>query len=158
MSDVTIGQPWGMCAAFGCPLLGSVGSDGKWYCFCHAGRPGSSNDTVTLALREHMPIVESALSIRRHFGSFRDNPNGYRAIQRALTDHGRPDLLLGKADESPHKPGKPIVKMWLARLERELISLTGGAGNRGNGPSAIVPTAPVLGPTHALQHYTEIEQ
>ncbi|MDN7481905.1 hypothetical protein QZM38_13830 [Burkholderia orbicola] len=156
MSDIN-GQAWGMCAAFGCPLLGSVGSDGKWYCFCHAGRPSGSNDAVTLTLREHMPIVESTLSIRRHFGSFRDDPNGYRAIPRALTEHGRTDLLLGKADESPHKPGKPIVRMWLARLERELISLTADLGQR-RLDTGIVPTAPVIGPTHALQHYTEIEQ
>ncbi|WP_257834559.1 hypothetical protein [Burkholderia glumae] len=153
MSDAN-GQAWGMCAAFGCPLLGTVGSDGRWYCYCHAGRPSSVNDSITATLHANAPIVDATLAIRRNFGSFRDNPNAYRAIQRGLTEHGRPELLLGKDDESPHKPGKPIVKMWLARLERELIALTSDLGQQ-RLDTGIVPTKPVIGPTHALQHYTE---
>ncbi|WP_261534472.1 hypothetical protein [Burkholderia multivorans] len=45
-------------------------------------------------------------------------------------------------------PGKPIVRMWLARLESELIKLTASAG-RQQGPSGIVKTGTVIGPTHA---------
>ncbi|WP_103852149.1 hypothetical protein [Burkholderia pseudomallei] len=155
MSEVQ-GQSWGMCPAYGCPLLGTVGSDGKWYCFCHAGRPSAANDAITQTLHAHAPIVDATLSIRRHFSSFRDDPGAYRSIQRALLEHGREDLLFGKADESPHRPGKPIVKQWLARLERELMRLTSGLGQQ-RIPTT-VPTAPVIGPTHAMQHYTEREQ
>lgn len=158
MSDIVAGQPWGQCAAYGCPLLGTMGSEGKWYCFCHVNQPSMRNDQITLKLREHMPIVQSTLSIRGHFSSFRDDPDGYRAIQRALIAHGRSDLLLGSADESPRRPGKPIVRMWLARLECELIMLTGGGGGPPPGSSGIAPTAPVIGPTHAMEHYTEISQ
>ncbi|MBJ9895247.1 hypothetical protein [Burkholderia cenocepacia] len=153
MSEVN-GQAWGMCAAFGCPLFGTVGSDGRWYCYCHAGRPSATNDAITQMLHAHEPIVKATISIRRNFASFRDNPNAYRAIQRGLVDHSRSDLLLGKADESPHAPGKPVVKLWLARLERELISLTADLGQQ-RLDTGIVPTAPIIGPTHALQHYTE---
>lgn len=156
MSEEVAGQPWGYCAAYGCPLLGSVGSDGRWYCFCHAGRPTNQNDAITLLLREHMPIVQSTISIRGHAGSFHADPEGYRAIQRALTDHGRKDLLMGAPDESPHRPGKPIVRMWLARLESELMRLSGGS--RGAGASGVVQTAPVIGPTHAMQHYAEVDR
>ncbi|UUX38865.1 hypothetical protein NTJ56_08700 [Burkholderia contaminans] len=152
----TNGQAWGMCAAFGCPLFGTVGSDGRWYCFCHAGRPSAANDAITQALHANAPIVDATLSIRRHFSSFRDDPAAYRAIQRALRDHGREDLLFGKPDESPHRPGKPIVKQWLARLERELIRLTADLGQQRF--PVTVPTAPVIGPTHALQHYSEIQK
>ena len=157
MSDVN-GQAWGMCAAYGCPLFGTVGSDGKWWCFCHVHKPSVFNDAITRELREkQMLIVEATLSIRRNFSSFRDNPGAYREIQRALRAHGREDLLFGKPDESPHRPGKPIVKQWLARLERELIKLTENFGKQERLPST-VPTAPVIGPTHALQHFTEIQQ
>ncbi|MBB3257689.1 hypothetical protein F4827_002554 [Paraburkholderia bannensis] len=113
-----LGQPWGMCAAFGCPLLGTVGSEGRWYCFCHVNKPSNFNDAITRELRDRqMPIVEATLSIRRHFSSFHDVPEAYRAIQRLLIDADRKDLLLGAggADCSPHRPGKPIVKMWLTR-------------------------------------------
>lgn len=156
MSEVQTGQEWGMCAAYGCPLFGSVGGDGRWFCFCHAGRPSASNDAVTQRLRsdECWPLVQSSLEIRRNLGSFHDAPDAYRAIQRRLAIADRKDILMGSADCSPHKPGKPIVRMWLARIERELIRLTGSSGKQ-QGLSGLVPTAPVIGPTHAMQHYTE---
>lgn len=143
------GQTWGMCAAFGCPLFGTLGSDGKWFCFCHHGKPSTFNDAVTRELRDRqMHIVESTLSIRRHFSSFRDAPDAYRAIQNKLIGADRRDLLLGEKDCSPHRPGKPIVKMWLARLELALIEATGEIGVQKQILST-VQTAPVIGPTHA---------
>lgn len=63
---------------------------------------------------------------------------------------------MGAPDESPHRPGKPIVRMWLARLESELMRLSGGS--RGAGASGVVQTAPVIGPTHAMQHYAEVDR
>lgn len=146
---------WGICAAHGCPLLGTLGGS-PWYCFCHHGRPNGANDAITARLRsdELLPIVQATLDIRRCFGSFRDYPDIYRSLQQRLIQADRRDLLLGEADCSPHRPGKPIVKQWLARLERELIKATADSG-RQQGLSGIVPTAPVIGPTHAIRHYTE---
>lgn len=152
MSD-TNGQAWGMCAAFGCPLFGTLGHDGQWYCFCHAGKPSVFNDAITRELREKlMPVVEATLSIRRHFSSFRDEPDAYRAIQNKLIGMDRRDLLLGNADCSPHRPGKPIVKMWLMRLEAVLIEATADIGVQKRVSSA-VPTAQVIGPTHVSKHH-----
>lgn len=154
MSD-SQGQAWGMCAAFGCPLFGTLGHDGQWYCFCHYGKPSVFNDAVTRELRErNMPIVEATLSIRRHFSSFYDAPDAYRAIQNKLIGMDRRDLLLGDADCSPHRPNKPIVKMWLQRLERALIDATADIGEQKRIAST-VPTKPVVGPTHAAQHFSE---
>lgn len=154
MSEIN-GQAWGMCAAFGCPLFGTLGHDGQWYCFCHAGKPSVFNDAITRELRENqMPIVEATLSIRRHFSSFYDTPDAYRAIQNKLIGMDRRDLLLGNSDCSPHKPGKPIVRMWLMRLEAVLIAATADIGQQKRISSA-VPTAKVIGPTHAMQHYTD---
>ncbi|MGN6657069.1 MAG: hypothetical protein ACTHJ9_17250 [Rhodanobacter sp.] len=153
MSD---GQAWGMCAAFGCPLFGTMGRGGDWYCFCHWGKQSGANDAVTAKLRsgECLPIVEATLDIRRCFSSFRDCPDIYRALQKRLADVGRRDLLLGEIDSSPHRPGKPIVKQWLARLERELMRLTEDIGTQLRMPTT-VPSVPVIGPTYAMQHYTE---
>lgn len=149
---------WGMCAAFGCPLFGTLGGH-PWYCFCHHGRPSGANDAITAKLRgeELSPIVEATLDIRRCFSSFRDHPDVYRQIQHRLIQADRRDLLLGDADCSPYRPGKPIVKQWLARLERELIKATSDSGKQ-QGLSGIVPTAPIIGPTHALDHYAETDR
>ncbi|MCE4544612.1 MULTISPECIES: hypothetical protein [unclassified Caballeronia] len=152
----------GMCAAYGCPLLGTVGSDGRWYCFCHINKPSALNDSITRALNgELLPIVESTLDIRRCFSSFYGNEAGYRAIQKRLIGMDRKDLLFnadGK-DTPPVPPSgrtmKPVVKMWLMRLERELIDQTGKFGEQERIPLT-VPTAPLVGPTHATQHMPEL--
>lgn len=152
------GQPWGMCAAFGCPLFGTLGSDGQWFCFCHYGKPSVFNDSITRELREHqMPLVEATLSIRRHFSSFYDAPDAYRAIQNKLIGMDRRDLLLGANGNDvppspPSRPGlKPIVRMWLQRLERVLIEATADIGEQKRLP-ATVQTAKIIGPTHVSQH------
>lgn len=152
MSEMN-GQAWGMCAAFGCPLFGTLGHDGQWYCYCHAGKPSVFNDAITRELRErNMPVVEATLSIRRHFSSFFDAPDAYRAIQNKLISMDRRDLLLGDADCSPYKPGKPIVKMWLMRLERVLIEAVAEIGEQKR-IAATVATAKVIGPTHVSKHH-----
>lgn len=156
MSDLIEGRPWGLCAAYGCPLLGSVGSDGRWYCFCHAGRPSAVNDAISQKLRsdELAPIVRSTLDIRFNSSSFYGKDDAYRMIQQRLIRMGRRDLLLGEADCSPHRPGKPIVRMWLQRLERILMDATKDIGEPER-ISSTVQTAPVIGPTHAMEHYTD---
>lgn len=107
MSDEPQGTPWGMCAAFGCPLVGSFGVGGKWYCCCHFRANPQRNDEITMMLR-NSPLTRSAIEARK-FNA------GYKAIMEA---------------------------------EDRLIELTSG--------DAPKPTAPVIGPTHAMTHYTEI--
>ncbi len=145
----TNGQASGMCAVFGCPLRGTLGSDGAWYCFCHYGKPSVFNDAITRELREkQMHIVLSTIDIWQHFSSFYDAPEAYRAIQNRLIAADRRDLLMGNADCSAHRPGKPIVRMWLQRLDRTLIEATADIGEQKRIAST-VPTAPIIGPTHA---------
>lgn len=146
-------ERFGMCAAYGCPLAGSIGNDGKWYCFCHANRPSSDNDRITRILRDDYEwLVQTTLEIRGDRVS-KDWPQIYRNIQARLVRAGRSDLLLSQKDESPHKAGyrNPIV--WLLRLERELIEAT-ETGHVKKIPTT-VQTAPVIGPTHAMEHYSE---
>lgn len=156
------GRPWGMCYVYGCPLLGSVGhqaGDDKWFCFCHINMPSNVNDAITMALRspELDFIVKTTLDIRACGCSFFDHPKTYRRIQERLIAAGRPDLLLSEElDASPHRPGKPIVKMWLMRLERVLIEETSNLG-KPEPRSNTVPMKPVVGPTHAMAHYSETQ-
>jgi hypothetical protein len=69
-----------------------------------------------------------------------------QGIAKVLRTAERPDLLPPDADIN--------VWAWLGRLERELIELTSHAGEQLALPTT-VPTAHVVGPTHATQHYSE---
>jgi hypothetical protein len=124
------GQPWGMCCVFGCPLAGTVGSEGSWYCFCHVNKPSTLNAAITARLRGRLAaLVATTLDIRRYGASFHDSPDTYRTIQKRFVSMGRHDLLLGfnGADRvSPH--ARPDVRMWLARLESVLIAAVADIG------------------------------
>jgi hypothetical protein len=141
MSDTT-GQAWGMCAAFGCPLFGTMGSDGGWYCFCHAGKPSVFNDAITRELREHQsPVVDVTLQLRRD--SVHGEPSkAMRGLRVALRQHPDGAALAF----SPKTDGN--ANAWLLRLERHLIESTGDIGTQKR-IATTVQTAPVIGPTHA---------
>lgn len=135
----------GMCAAYGCPLFATVGSEGKWFCFCHANRVHVSNDPITSTLKANMAIVNATIDIRRWSGRA-EWGTVKQGISKALRTAERPDLLPSDSDIN--------VWAWLGRLERELIELTAHVGEQMPLPTT-VPTAHVVGPTHATQHYSE---
>jgi hypothetical protein len=97
--------PSDFCAAYGCPLFGTLGAGGKWYCGCHFNANAALNDAITLEIGRNQSLVDHILTARR--------------------DH-RPD----------------------AKAERQLYDLTRGCGGQ-------IPTAPVVGPTHAEPHFME---
>lgn len=142
-----------MCAAYGCPLAGSMGGEGQWYCFCHVNKSATENDRITRAIQDLDFIAQSTLEIRGGRQS-KEWPAIYRGIQQRLIRAGREDLLLGKEDCSPHKPGVPIVNIWLMRLERELVEATTGGNKK---IPATVQTAKVVGPEHAMTHFSEFD-
>jgi hypothetical protein len=144
----------GMCAAYGCPLFATVAPDGKWVCFCHAGRNATTNDPVTAVLNANAHIVNAVVDIRR-FGYTDEWATVKRGIAKALREANRTDLLPGPADCV--NGNQPEMRVWLRRLERELITLTSGIGEQRTFASTI-PTAPIIGPTHVMQHYTEPQQ
>lgn len=137
MSDVENLRP-GMCAAYGCPLLGTVGEDGKWYCFCHVRKPHQLNDAITTAIKARQYLADCGLDIRRFYGTD-DWAGVYRGIQNSLTKHQRPELKRGKTEG---------VKAWLSRLEAALIADVAEIGKQQNIGS-------VIGPTEAQPHFSE---
>lgn len=100
------------CAAYGCPMLGSFGVSGKWYCVCHFRVDAGARDAVTAVLNQHRNLVDHALLMRRTFA-------GWGAIKEA---------------------------------EDVLIDLTHEVGKQHT-----IPTAGVVGPTHAEPAYTETD-
>lgn len=145
MSDKTAGTPWGKCEAYGCPLAGSLGRGDMWVCLCHHEASSGAFQGITKAIRDHEYLANATLDIRRYFGSD-DWPAVYRQIQRRFIEANRRDLLLGNADCSPHDERRPVVRLWLMRLEFELLRLTQSGSARRAAPPT--PTAPVAGPSH----------
>jgi hypothetical protein len=139
------GNAWGMCEAFGCPLNGTVGHGGKWFCFCHARGNGNRNDAITAAIKRHEWLVNATLDIRRFYGTA-DWDTVQAGVIRLLTDNKRRDLLMSAADFGS-------TSAWLGRLERELLNLVGDAGTQ-----QPIPSAPVTGPTSAPLHFAETDQ
>lgn len=70
------GVVWGMCEAYGCPLLGSYGVGGKWLCCCHFRAPVAAFDGITAEIHRHRGLVDAALLARR-------TGAGYKAIKHA---------------------------------------------------------------------------
>ena len=149
MSDTTNATPWGMCGAFGCPLFGSLGRGDMWVCFCHLDALSGDFQGITKAIRAHAYLADATKDIRRFYGHD-EWPTVYRQIQRRLIEAGRRDLLLGAPDCSPHREGRPVVKLWLMRLEFELLRLTQSSSARRAAPPT--PTAPLAGPSHVTDY------
>lgn len=142
----------GMCAAYGCPLFATMGSEGKWFCFCHVHRSHASNDAVTLVLNANKPIVNAIIDTRR-FGYTDEWSTVKAGIAKALREADRADLLPG-AQDCHNGSGQPELRAWLQRLERELLDLTRNIGEQLQLPKT-AQTAPVIGPTHATKHFSE---
>ncbi|MFG7180708.1 hypothetical protein ACGYQ5_14365 [Burkholderia pseudomallei] len=145
----------GLCAAHGCPLLGSLGRAGQWVCFCHANADSAVWQEITRVIRANEAIAASTLDIRR----FRFSENwatAYRGIAKRLREADRADLLpSASSDGSPHRENpSAIVTQWLTRLERELLQAVANI-KPNDGPMygfATIPTAPVPTPTRAIEH------
>jgi hypothetical protein len=62
------------CAVLGCPMIGSFGVSGSWYCVCHFRADASAWNAITAVLMQHRNIVDQAVHARRTLA-------GYHAIK-----------------------------------------------------------------------------
>ena len=112
--DRTAKRPGSMCAAYGCPLLGSMststGGTSAWWCFAHFGKDVGRFQRITADLNRVKWLIAAISDIR-----LRDQHQDYHAaferIQHDFTLAQRKDLLW----TSPE-----TAEQWLIRLEREL--------------------------------------
>lgn len=74
------------CAAPCCPMLGSFGVSGRWYCVCHFRADASAWNAITAVLVQHRGIVDKAVHARRTFA-------GWHAIKEPE------DMLIGLTHE-----------------------------------------------------------
>lgn len=143
MSDS--GQAWGMCSAYGCPLLGTLGSGGQWWCFCHHEQPPSANAAITLALRERFStICRLTIALRGR------DEEAIRLSRQELRGHPNGHDLAFRADADKNAYG------WLLRLERFLIEQTSALGR--GAPAHRDPIGGVIGPTHVSGYMPDKER
>lgn len=64
------------CAALGCPLLGSFGVSGQWYCVCHFRADVGAHNPITAVLNQHRNLADHAVLARRTYA-------GWHAIKEA---------------------------------------------------------------------------
>lgn len=113
-------RPGHLCAAYGCPLLGSMSASiqgaSEWWCFTHFGKDVGAYQRITAELRRLDWLANAITDVRN-----RDvNPNYPAAFQRI--EH---DLVL--AQRSDLLWTSPETDMqWMVRLERELEQLLRG--------------------------------
>jgi hypothetical protein len=119
MIDHTVDKS--LCAAFGCPCVGtttsSTGGTDKWFCGYHAGTDAISWQRITTELNRLSFVVDSLRKITRYRGRY-EWEKVYREIQNDLRLNQRGDLLRQEHES---------VSAWYARLDSELESVCKGA-------------------------------
>lgn len=138
-------RPQHLCAAYGCPLIGSMSSSTSgstdWWCFAHFGVQGAQLQAITTELRSLEWLAQAAHDVRFH-----DKPGteasrrAFQAIEHQLTLHQREDLLWIRP--SPTHQGEKRYR-WLERLENALKVMLDTAGVLD--PSSYQATLPIGG-------------
>lgn len=138
-------RPQHLCAAYGCPLIGSMSSSTsgstEWWCFAHFGVQGAQLQAITSELHSLEWLAQAVHDVRFH-----DKPGteasrrAFQAIERALIGHGHPELLWQRPDGS--QPGEKRYR-WLERLEAALKTMLDQAGVLN--PSSYQATLPIGG-------------
>lgn len=133
-------RPAHLCAAYGCPLIGSMCSSTsgstEWWCFAHFGATAGRFQMITNEMRRLQ-----WLSMAVHDVRFHDKPGtqasraAFATIERELTAHGRPDLLWIRPNEE--QPLGEKRWRWLERLEAALKTELADVLNASNDQAAL---------------------
>jgi len=121
--DRVADRPGHLCAAYGCPLIGSMCSStsgsSEWWCFAHFGASAGRLQAITSELTRLRWLTMAVHDVRFH-----DRPGtqasraAFNLIENELKAHKRPDLLWRRPDAD--RPMGEKRYLWLERLENEL--------------------------------------
>jgi hypothetical protein len=102
------------CAAYGCPMPGSMssstGGTNEWFCRVHFGRNPGSWQHITAELNRLGWLVHAVVTMRRDYGSVAW-PETFTAATKAMRAAQRGDLT--------HAKGETVAD-WLKRLDAAL--------------------------------------
>ncbi len=130
--DRVADRPQHLCAAYGCPLIGSMSSSTsgstEWWCFAHFGVQGAQLQAITTELRSLEWLAQAVHDVRFH-----DKPGteasrrAFALIEHQLQLHKRPDLLWIRPSTDGAAQGEKRYR-WLERLEAALKGMLDAAG------------------------------
>jgi hypothetical protein len=107
-----------LCAAYGCPLLGTSSSStqgtSEWWCFAHFGANVGGFQTITSIIREVEWLSQAIVDVRTMRPGTHESRAAMARIKHDLELAGRHDLLLQDHERRPQ---------WLVRLETEMRAL-----------------------------------
>jgi hypothetical protein len=116
--DTNVPGTYGMCAANGCCLPGTMGASTggpkDWYCRLHFGAPRAEHDDITARIHNRRDLFKAALWLI-------NRPKGSAAPDKAesrIKAMGRPELLIG-ADGKPHRTAYALGNHMLQLLGKE---------------------------------------
>ena len=145
--DRIANRPQHLCAAYGCPLIGSMSTSTSgstdWWCFAHFGATPGQYQAITSELHSLEWLAQAVHDVRFH-----DKPGteasrrAFQAIEHQLTLHKRPDLLWIRPSMT-HQGEKRY--RWLERLEAALKVMLDEAGVLN--PSSFQAALPIGGGT-----------
>jgi len=108
-------RPRHLCAAYGCPLVGtstsSTSGADDWYCFAHFGAEFGKYQAITSELNRTSWLAHACRDVRQFAPGSKESKKAFQLITHELGMANRKDLLLLQ--------GETRAK-WLARLEEEL--------------------------------------
>jgi hypothetical protein len=144
----------GACAAWGCPLDGTIKTGSDWVCGCHHGALTGAWQEVTRRLNERKPIIKSMLLAQRF------KPHEWKARQAgaaaAMRKLGREDLVPrrftvlrkvydrhtgGMVDREQILDELDFVGLWVTRLGATLARECGDATPQPQQPATIAAGA-----------------
>lgn len=120
--DRVADRPPHLCAAYGCPLIGSMCSSTsgstEWWCFAHYGATPGRYQLITTEMHRVRWLAMAVHDVRFHGPGTQASRAAFNTIERELKAHGREDLLWQRpSDERPM--GEKRYR-WLERLEAAL--------------------------------------
>jgi len=109
----------GMCAAYGCPLHGTMSNNttggDDWWCFLHHGREGAMVQQITTAIHRHRWLAD-VLTTALEIHPARDGNEGRMEwIRKTLKTANRDDLQWAGHPEN--------IRQWTNRLKPALEQL-----------------------------------
>lgn len=123
-----------MCAAYGCPLLGtftgSTSGANDWCCAFHANKQGGQLQQITMVINRHRWLAEAITMVR---GMVPSNPNRAKILERLWNDfnvHDRAELYWDRVEN---------VRQWTNRLEKALDELVAPELQQGEVPRISQP-------------------
>ena len=109
------------CAAFGCPLPGSLSEGiqggGNWYCRNHFGSFGAAHDEITVRIKKHRWILD----IASYLSADMQNGDGFEGIRDGIEER------FAEAGLDLAMDREKTVGAWVQKISGKFDSLVSGS-------------------------------